>query len=95
MAKTGISQGRGYVFTRVAHSSQPPTGGHLRSRVSSVNFTSTLSKRLMRRISPLQSVPNVASFSIWGRTGEITFVRGDQGQKGDGARGNETIIDGH
>ena len=45
MGKDGnrTSWGRGYVFTRVAHSSQPPTGGHLRSRVSSTNFTSTLS----------------------------------------------------
>jgi hypothetical protein len=49
----------------------------------------------MRRISPLQSVSERCLFPIWGRTGEITFVRGEQGQKGDGARGNETITDGH
>ena len=73
MGKDGnrTSWGRGYVFTRVGHSSQPPTGGHLRSRVSSINFTSTLSKRLMRRISPLQSVPNVASFPSGAEPGKL------------------------
>jgi hypothetical protein len=69
MGKDGnrTSWGRGYVFTRVGHSSQPPTGGHLRSRVSSINFTSTLSKRLMRRISPLQSVPKTLPLSHLGQ----------------------------
>jgi hypothetical protein len=49
----------------------------------------------MRRISPLQSISERCLSLHLGRTGEITFVRGDQGQEGDGARNNQTIIDGH
>jgi hypothetical protein len=74
----------------------PPTGSHLRSRVSSVNFTSTLSKRLMRRSSISLSKNRFRTLprSPSGQNRGNYLVAINQGQEGDGARGNETIIDG-